>query len=271
MGTPEFAVASLRAIVEAGYKVVGVVTAPDKPAGRGRKLKESDVKVYAKSQNLQILQPTNLKNEDFLEKLRALRADLQVIVAFRMLPVVVWDMPPLGSINVHGSLLPNYRGAAPIHWAVINGEKETGVSTFFLKQEIDTGNIIGQAKTDIEPDNTTGEIYYKLMHLGAKLLLETLENIEKEDYKEIPQELSLTAYTALHGKVIKIHSSKLIDSEQTLKPGEITIANKQLLVGTGSQPIQLIGLQMEGKQRSSANDFINAYLQEEGSYNFTNQ
>tara|TARA_B110000483_G_scaffold143735_1_gene171638 strand:+ start:3316 stop:4263 length:948 start_codon:yes stop_codon:yes gene_type:complete len=306
MGTPEFAVASLRAIVEAGYNVVGVITAPDKPAGRGRKLKESDVKVYAKSQNLQILQPTNLKNEDFLEKLRALRADLQVIVAFRMLPVVVWNMPPLGSINVHGSLLPNYRGAAPIHWAVINGEKETGVSTFFLKQEIDTGNIIGQAKTDIEPDNTTGEIYYKLMHLGAKLLLETLENIEKEDYKEIPQDLSLTAqhapkifkkhclidwskqakdihnlirglnpfptaFTALHGKVIKIHTSKLIDSEQTLKPGEISIANKQLLVGTGSQPIQLIGLQMEGKKRSSANDFINAYLQEEGSYNFTNQ
>lgn len=131
MGTPDFAVASLRAMVEEGYNIVGVITAPDRPAGRGQKLKESEVKVYAQSQNLHILQPNNLKNEDFLQELRHLQADLQVIVAFRMLPEVVWNMPPLGSINVHGSLLPNYRGAAPIHWAVINGEQETGVSTFF--------------------------------------------------------------------------------------------------------------------------------------------
>ena len=133
MGTPDFAVASLRAMVEEGYNIVAVITAPDRPAGRGQKLKESEVKVYAQSQNLHILQPSNLKNEDFLQELRHLQADLQVIVAFRMLPEVVWNMPPLGSINVHGSLLPNYRGAAPIHWAVINGEQETGVSAFFFK------------------------------------------------------------------------------------------------------------------------------------------
>lgn len=304
MGTPDFAVASLRAMVEAGYNIVGVITAPDRPAGRGQKLKESDVKVYAKSQNLHILQPTNLKNEDFLEELRALKADLQVIVAFRMLPEVVWNMPPLGSINVHGSLLPNYRGAAPIHWAVINGEQETGVSTFFLKHQIDTGNIIGQAKTPIGPDETTGEIYHRLMHLGADLLLNTLEQIDKETYEEVPQDLSQeakhapkifkehcridwstsaqeihnlvrglnpfpTAFTELNGKNVKIHTSKLSELQENLKPGEIKVADKKLLVGTGTTTIQIIGIQMEGKKRSSATDFINAYLNSDLELQFT--
>lgn len=297
MGTPDFAVASLKAMVEAGYNIVGVITAPDKPAGRGRNLKESDVKVYAKSQDLKILQPTNLKNEDFLNELRDLKADLQVIVAFRMLPIVVWDMPPLGSINVHGSLLPNYRGAAPIHWAVINGEKETGVSTFFLKHQIDTGNIIGQASTPIGPDETTGEIYNRLMHLGAALLLKTLQQIDEENYEEIPQDLRKearhapkifkedcqidwtktaqeihnhirglnpfpTATTSLDGKNIKIHTSKLTTQTKNLQAGQIKIEEKQLIVGTGSLPIQIIGLQMEGKKRSTALDFINAYQKE---------
>lgn len=297
MGTPEFAVASLKAMVEAGYNIVGVITAPDRPAGRGRKLKESDVKTYAKSQNLHILQPKNLKNEEFLEELRALKADLQVIVAFRMLPVVVWDMPPLGSINVHGSLLPNYRGAAPIHWAVINGEEETGVSTFFLKHQIDTGNIIGQARTAIGPNETTGEVYYKLMNLGAELLLETLDKIDKDEYTEIPQDLSVeskhapkifkehclidwnkkaenihnlirglnpfpTAFTHLKDKIVKIHTSKVSESDLCLKPGEIGIEDKKLFVGTASQALQIIGLQMEGKKRSTALDFMNAYQED---------
>ncbi|MFT4969664.1 MAG: methionyl-tRNA formyltransferase [Chitinophagales bacterium] len=297
MGTPEFAVASLKAIVEQGYHVVGVITAPDRPAGRGRQLKESDVKVYAKSQDLNILQPKNLKNEDFLTELRALKADLQVIVAFRMLPVVVWDMPSLGSINVHGSLLPNYRGAAPIHWAVIGGEKETGVSTFFLKHEIDTGNIIGQAKTTISPDETTGEVYHRLMNLGADLLLETLKAIDEDNYEEIPQDISQeakhapkifkehckidwdkpaqdihnlvrglnpfpTAYTQLKDKSIKVQTTKLEEESLNLNPGEIAIEDKKLFVGTGSKSLQIIGLQMEGKKRSTALDFINAYKEE---------
>lgn len=305
MGTPDFAVASLRAMVEAGYNIVGVITAPDRPAGRGQKLKESEVKVYAKSQNLHILQPTNLKNEAFLEELRALKADLQVIVAFRMLPEVVWNMPPLGSINVHGSLLPNYRGAAPIHWAVINGEKETGVSTFFLKHQIDTGNIIGQAKTPIGPDETTGEIYHRLMHLGAELLLKTLEEIDADTYVEVPQDLSQeakhapkifkedcridwgksaeeihnlirglnpfpTAFTGLNGKNVKIHTSKLSGEILNLTPGEIKTGNKILWVGTGSHAIQIIGLQMEGKKRSTARDFINAYLNDDNTKYFFN-
>lgn len=306
MGTPEFAVASLKAIAEEGYNVVGVITAPDRPAGRGRKLKESEVKVYAKSQNLPILQPTNLKNEEFLEELRALKADLQVIVAFRMLPVAVWDMPPLGSINVHGSLLPNYRGAAPIHWAVINGEKETGVSTFFLKHEIDTGNIIGQAKTPIGPDETTGEIYHSLMNLGADLLIQTLQAIDDESYEEILQDLSKevkhapkifkedtlinwkksaqeihnlvrglnpfpTAYTMLGGNHIKIHTTKLSTEDYKLQPGEIKLVEKSLFSGTGTGAIQIIGLQMEGKKRSTASDFINAYKNELENQFFTNQ
>ena len=300
MGTPDFAVASLRAMVEEGYNIVGVITAPDRPAGRGQKLKESEVKVYAQSQNLHILQPSNLKNEDFLQELRHLQADLQVIVAFRMLPEVVWNMPPLGSINVHGSLLPNYRGAAPIHWAVINGEQETGVSTFFLKHAIDTGNIIGQAKTPIGPDETTGEVYYRLMHLGAELLVNTLEQIDQESYEEVPQNMEQntkhapkifkencridwhkpaeqihnlvrglnpfpTAITELNGKNVKIHTTKLCASNENLKPGEIRVGDKKLLVGTGSRPIQIIGLQMEGKKRSSALDFVNAYINDEDS------
>ncbi len=177
MGTPEFAVESLKAIVENGYNVVGVVTVPDKPAGRGQKIKTSPVKDYAIAQNIKVLQPDKLKNEEFLQELKSLEADLQVIVAFRMLPEVVWDMPPMGSFNLHGSLLPQYRGAAPINWAVINGDKETGVTTFFLQHEIDTGNIIGQKRMPILEDDNAGTVHDKMMVLGAKLVLETLENI----------------------------------------------------------------------------------------------
>ncbi len=220
-----------------------------------------------------------------------------MVVAFRMLPEVVWNMPPLGSINLHGSLLPNYRGAAPIHWAVINGEKETGVSTFFLKHQIDTGNIIAQAKTPISENETTGEVYNKLMNLGANLLVQTLKEIDEDTFIEIPQDLSReskhapkifkedclinwndtaqnihnkirglnpfpTAFTYLNGKVIKIHNSLLNEVNFKLKPGESKVESKKLFVGTGTTPIEITALQMEGKQKSNAIDFINAYKEE---------
>lgn len=186
-GTPEFAVASLKALVEAGANIVAVVTAPDKPAGRGRKLQESDVKQYAVAQGLPVLQPTNMKSADFIEELRSYRADIQVVVAFRMMPQAVWDMPPMGTVNVHGSLLPQYRGAAPINWAIINGETETGVTTFRLKHEIDTGNILLQKKVAIGADDNVGLIYEKLMNEGAELLVETIKGLAADSLKEIPQ------------------------------------------------------------------------------------
>ena len=188
MGTPDFAVESLKILVENGFNIVGVITAPDKPAGRGQKLRKSPVKVYAESQGLKVLQPTNLKDPGFLDELRELKADLQVIVAFRMLPEVVWNMPPLGTFNLHASLLPQYRGAAPINWAVINGEKETGVTTFFLRHEIDTGNIILQEKIEIGPDDNAGVVHDKLMETGAKLVLKTVEQIVAGEVKTTPQE-----------------------------------------------------------------------------------
>ena len=163
MGTPDFAVETLKTIVEAGYNVVGVITAPDRPAGRGRKLQESAVKKYATENGLQVLQPTNLKAENFLEELESLQANLQVVVAFRMLPEAVWKMPEFGTFNLHASLLPQYRGAAPINWAVINGESETGVSTFFIDEKIDTGEIILQEKVKIEPNDNAGILHDKLM------------------------------------------------------------------------------------------------------------
>lgn len=187
MGTPEFAAASLEKMLEAGCEIAAVVTAPDKPAGRGQKISESAVKKYAVSQNIPVLQPQKLKSSEFLESLRAYKADLQVVVAFRMLPEIVWSMPPKGTINLHASLLPDYRGAAPINWAVINGEKETGVTTFFLQHEIDTGNILFTEKVSIEETDTAGIIHDKLMNTGAELLVRTVKSIESGDYKEIPQ------------------------------------------------------------------------------------
>ena len=188
LGTPDFATASLTVLVENGYNIVGVVTAPDKPAGRGQKLQESDVKRYAVQHGLNVLQPTNLKDPAFQEELKALNADLQIVVAFRMLPEAVWNMPPMGTFNLHASLLPQYRGAAPIHWAVINGERETGVTTFMLKHEIDTGSIIYQEKTPIGPDETTGDVYERLMSIGAKLVLKTIKAIEANNYPQTEQD-----------------------------------------------------------------------------------
>lgn len=187
MGTPEFAVESLDILVKNNYKIVGVITVPDKPAGRGQLLQESAVKKYAIEKGLNVLQPEKLKDEKFLEELRALNADLQIVVAFRMLPQIIWSMPLLGTVNLHGSLLPQYRGAAPINWAVINGEKETGVSTFFLQQEIDTGKIIFREKTPIEENETAGELHDRLMFIGASLVLKTVKAIEDNNYAQIDQ------------------------------------------------------------------------------------
>ncbi|MEO9571730.1 MAG: methionyl-tRNA formyltransferase [Polaribacter sp.] len=187
MGTPDFAVTILKHLVENSYNVVGVITASDKPAGRGRKLNESAVKKYATSVNLPILQPTNLKNEDFHKKLIALKADLQIVVAFRMLPKIVWQMPKYGTFNLHASLLPEYRGAAPIHWAIINGETKTGVTTFFIDDKIDTGEIILQEEIEIKEDETVGSLHDKLMFLGAGLVGKTVDLIATKNVKTTKQ------------------------------------------------------------------------------------
>ena len=179
MGTPDFAVAILKKLVEDKHTIVGVITAPDKPAGRGRKLNQSAVKKYAVEQNLHLLQPTNLKNEDFVKELKKLHANLQVVVAFRMLPKVVWQMPIYGTFNLHASLLPSYRGAAPIHWAIINGEEKTGVTSFFIDEKIDTGEIILQKEISIDKDETVGDLHDKLMNLGAELVSETVSYIKE--------------------------------------------------------------------------------------------
>ena len=187
MGTPEFAVTILKTMVENNYNVVGVITAPDKPAGRGRKLNESAVKKYATSVGLPVLQPTNLKSEEFLKELKDLKANLQVVVAFRMVPKVVWQMPKYGTFNLHASLLPNYRGAAPINWAIINGEEKTGVSTFFIDEKIDTGEMILQQEHTISPNDTAGILHDDLMHLGSQLVIMTIKLIEKGEVKTTPQ------------------------------------------------------------------------------------
>jgi methionyl-tRNA formyltransferase len=204
MGTPEFAVASLDALIRAGCNVVGVITAPDKPAGRGMKLQQSAVKKYAVEKGLHILQPEKLKNSEFLAELKGLQADLQVVVAFRMLPEIVWNMPTLGTINVHGSLLPQYRGAAPINWAVINGEKETGVTTFKLQHEIDTGNILMQERIPIGENETAGEVHDKMKEVGAELLVKTVSALANGTIQEIPQSAAGTD----HVDVVK-HAPKI--------------------------------------------------------------
>ncbi len=269
MGTPEFAVPSLDKLYQAGYEIVGVITAPDKLAGRGMKLTESAIKKYALEKNLNILQPEKLKDPAFLEELKGLKADVQVVVAFRMLPEVVWNMPPLGTINLHGSLLPHYRGAAPINWAIINGEKETGVTTFKLKHEIDTGDILLQQKIEISDDETAGSLHDKMMHIGGDLLLKTINELQKRTLKEVPQNSPFTihhsplqsapkifsetceigwdkktgeiynfirglspypaAYTYLQGKKLKIFSAKKELSKVEVNSGDFLTDHKSYL------------------------------------------
>lgn len=218
MGTPEFAVESLKRLVEGGYNVVGVITMPDKPMGRhGSVLQPSPVKAYALSQGLKVLQPEKLKDEAFLEELRALQADLQIVVAFRMLPEAVWQMPRLGTFNLHASLLPQYRGAAPINWAVINGDTETGITTFFLKHEIDTGEIIDQVRVPIADTDNVGVVYDRLMMLGGDLVLKTVDAILAGNVKTIPQEtLSSTGPLRPAPKIFK--DTCRIDWTKGVKP-----------------------------------------------------
>jgi len=199
MGTPEFAVAPLNALIESGCNVVGVVTNPDKPAGRGQKIQESAVKKYALEKGLPILQPEKFRNENFLAELKALNADLQVVVAFKMLPEMVWNMPKYGTLNLHASLLPHYRGAAPINWAIMNGDKESGVSTFLLQKEIDTGNVIFQEKVSIGENDNLEILHDKLMEIGSQLVVKTVRAIEAGDYPQIPQEDLIT-----EGETLKV-------------------------------------------------------------------
>lgn len=295
LGTPEFAVESLKALVEAGKNVVAVITAPDKPQGRGKKLGESAVKQYAKSVDLPILQPTNLKNPEFIEELKGFKADIQVVVAFRMLPEIVWDMPPLGTFNLHASLLPQYRGAAPINWAIINGEKETGVTTFFLKHEIDTGNIIFQEREPIQDSDTVGDLYARLMKKGASLVVKTIDAIEKEEYELKPQNENQqlnhapkifkedceiywkqsskkvhdfirglspypAAWTKLDGKQLKVFKTHILDEKPSGAPGTIQSDGKNYIkYNTADGLLQVQELQLEGKKRMQTGDFLRGY------------
>jgi len=202
MGTPEFACESLKALIRKGYNVVAVVTVPDKPAGRGQKLNQSAVKQFAQENDLKVLQPVKLKDEEFVTALRSLKADLQVVVAFRMLPEIVWNMPPLGTINLHGSMLPNYRGAAPLNWPIINGDTETGLTTFLLKQEIDTGNILFQERIKIGPEDTVGDLHDRSMKLGADLLIKTIEALAEDDARPISQDSLVIDPDRLHAPKI---------------------------------------------------------------------
>lgn len=224
MGTPDFAVASLKALVDGRYNVVGVITAPDKPAGRGNVLTESAVKKYAVENNLKVLQPEKLKNPEFLAELKNLNADLQVVVAFRMLPEVVWNMPILGTFNLHGSLLPQYRGAAPLNWAVINGETKTGVTTFLLDHEIDTGKVIFKRETPIGENETVGDVHDRLMETGAKLVLETVDAIAEGNIQPVAQTVLINEITIKHAPKIfkedcKIDWKKDLESIRNLIRG----------------------------------------------------
>jgi len=292
MGTPDFAVASLDALVRANFNVVAVVTAPDKPAGRGQKLNESAVKKYAVEKNIPVLQPEKLKNPEFIKVLKSFNADLQVVVAFRMLPEMVWDMPPKGTINLHGSLLPQYRGAAPINHAIINGEKESGVTTFFLKHEIDTGDIILSDKVDIADDETAGDLHDKLMVTGANLLVKTVEAISNGNFTEQPQSQSddlkhapkifkddckinwnnssktiynlirglspyPTAFTLLNNKTLKIFKAEIENKEPGIVAGGfLTDGKTYLKFATKDGFIKLLDIQYEGKKRMLIADFL---------------
>ncbi|MCZ4222102.1 methionyl-tRNA formyltransferase [Pedobacter rhodius] len=292
MGTPDFAVASLDALVKADFDIVAVITAPDKPAGRGQKLNESAVKKYALEKGIPVLQPEKLKNPGFLEELKSYQADLQVVVAFRMLPEVVWNMPPKGTINLHGSLLPQYRGAAPINHAIINGEKESGVTTFFLTHEIDTGNIILSDSTPITNDETAGELHDKLMIIGANLLVKTVTAIAEGNFTEQPQPQSEvlrhapkifkddckidwnnpaqqvhnlirglspypTAFTLLNDKTLKIFKAEIEDKEPGIAAGGFLTDGKTFLkFATKDGFIKLLDIQYEGKKRMLVEDFL---------------
>lgn len=296
MGTPDFAVGILDSILKNNYEVVGVITAADKPAGRGQKIKYSAVKEYALANNLNLLQPTNLKDESFLAELKSLNANLQVVVAFRMLPKVVWEMPKLGTFNLHASLLPNYRGAAPINWAIINGETKTGVTTFFIDDKIDTGAMILSAETAIEPNENVGQLHDRLIHLGSETVIKTLALLEKGQVQTTIQTDTddiKTAYklnkenckidwnksaTEIHNLIrglnpypaswcfftdknqewnVKIYESKISTESHTHEAGTIISSKKELKIAVKDGFIQVLSLQFPGKKKMSTGELLN--------------
>lgn len=298
MGTPDFAVASLKALIQSGEQVVAVVTVPDKPAWRGQKIHESAVKIFARQHNIPVLQPVKLRDEAFLNDLKSFQADLQVVVAFRMLPEIVWNMPKFGTINVHASLLPQYRGAAPINHAIINGEKESGVTTFLLQHEIDTGNILLSKKVTIKETDNAGDLHDNLMVAGAETLLQTIQQLKAGTLQPKPQDVLLTteplkhapkifkedckinwdqptaqvynfirglspypaAFTLLNDKVLKIYRTEKELAHTATIPGTVETDKKSFLkIATQDGYIVISDLQLEGKKRMNVVDFLKGY------------
>jgi len=298
MGTPDFAVTILKKLVKKNYSIVGVITAPDRPAGRGRKLNESAVKVYAKSQKLNIMQPKNLKSEEFNKQLKELNANLQIVVAFRMLPKIVWQMPEYGTFNLHASLLPNYRGAAPINWAIINGETKTGVSTFFIDEKIDTGEMIFQEAQKIKDNENAGALHDKLMLLGSDLVIRTVEAIKKGNVVTTPQPENSDSKTAyklnkdnckidwskpidtIHNLIrglspypgawcalvnnsekldIKIYSTQKLIEAHNYEVGKIITTKKELKVAVTGGYIEILEIKLPGKRTMEVKSLLNGY------------
>lgn len=301
LGTPDFAVESLRRLHESDYNIVGVVTMPDKPAGRGHKLLHSPVKQYAVANGLHLMQPVKLKDPAFVDELRSLNADLFIVIAFRMLPEVVWSMPPMGTFNLHASLLPKYRGAAPINWAVINGDTETGVTTFFLKHEIDTGDILRQERIAIAPEDNVGDVHDRLMMLGADLTIDTVEHIIAGDLRPIPQDeliadvdpspapkifketcrivwnqpaesvhnlvRGLSPYPAAWMTIrrddeeltAKVFTTAVSDKVASTAPGTITTDGDRLFVAATDRMVEIKELQLAGKRRMTAAEFLRGF------------
>lgn len=297
MGTPDFAVASLQALIESGENVVAVVTNPDKPAGRGQNIQESPVKKFAIAHHIPVLQPLKFKDPEFVKNLQSYQADIQVVVAFKMLPEIIWNMPPKGTINVHASLLPQYRGAAPINHAIMNGEKETGVTTFLLQHEIDTGNILLAESVEIQDTDNAGILHDKLMHRGADLLIKTLNGMKNHTITSLKQTELMegnlkfapkifkedclinwnqnstpiynfirglspypAAYTIFNNKVLKIYEAEIALNNVNLQPGEYTTDEKTYLkFATKDGLINLKSVQIEGKRKMNIEDFLRGY------------
>ena len=293
MGTPQFAVKTLDAIFNSKHELVGVVTSTDKPAGRGRKIQQSDVKQYATKNNIRLFQPEKLKNKNFIDDLKVLNADLFIVVAFRMLPKIIWEIPKKGTVNLHASILPNYRGAAPINWAIINGEKESGVTTFFINEKIDAGDVLLIEKTKIKDGQTAGELHDNLMEIGSKLIIRTISEIESGTLKSKKQIISASQKTApklnrnntkinwfkdditikqfilglnpypgawtllsnngrkLNFKIFNVKTSNLKVPKKT-----ILLKENKLYIGTNTNALELLEIQLEGKKRMNANDFL---------------
>ncbi|MCU0372508.1 MAG: methionyl-tRNA formyltransferase [Ignavibacteria bacterium] len=298
MGSPGFCIPSFEGILQAGYAVPAVVTVPDRQKGRGLKVQGSEVKKFALEKGIEVLQPVNFSEEQFINRLNELKPDIFVIIAFRILPREIFTIPTSGSVNLHGSLLPKYRGAAPVPRAIINGEKETGLTTFFLDDKVDTGNIILQKKIEIGPDETYGELYDRMANEGTALVLQTIELIINGTYNLIPQENSLAtkapkifrkdceiiwadesqklhnlirglsphpgAFTHLNNKIIKIIRTKLTDMKTELKPGTIMISNGRLFAAAGDNMIEITEIQPEGKKPMKAKDFLNGLKPDTG-------